>query len=60
LAAQLKTLLDEPDARFRARAAAARKRIEENFSLARAVVEFTCAYRALLGLARLDHTGTAP
>jgi glycosyltransferase involved in cell wall biosynthesis len=48
LAAAVETLLDEPEASFRRRAAAARQRIVENFSLDRATEAFTLAYRGLL------------
>jgi len=51
LAAAIRALLDEPENDFSLRAAAARKRIVDNYSLARAAGAFTGAYRALLAAA---------
>jgi glycosyltransferase involved in cell wall biosynthesis len=51
LAGAIKTLLDEAETDFRRRAATARQRIADNFSLERAAEAFTHAYRALIAAA---------
>jgi glycosyltransferase involved in cell wall biosynthesis len=48
LAAAIETLLGESEDRFRQRGEAARQRVAENFSLDRAVADFTRAYRELI------------